>query len=986
MSGSDRKKQIGRLMKKYKAVRYLVMAGLFVTIFCRVLKKTIIKTIKRRTEQIGAGRMFCRITAVLLVCSLCVGLIFWQSSTGIKNRRSSEQSSEVFTAHEESTFQKSTVKTAVLEAEQEQPGNTQKAEIGNAETNNAETRKTLAAGNTEPDGIPLTGPGGESVSYKTLSFAGQQKAQVVYDLDQVGKPAFPDVSGNEQPVESRLGDSLSIKPGQQDLLTETGDGQRINPDYEESLWGEFQVKNISQDTMNEISVSGNDVRSYSWLTSTDTASKPAAVLTDVSQNVSVQKNDVSSDNTQKDSEKDQDQSSQQTKSGTESVLHGISLKPGEELVIDLKMPDHTGNDGFSKGILTISAKGYQDDTVMYGLNTALAKNRNAAYESAVQDGDKLKEELIQKENTAAETTETEAESNSEVSSESSDESQSQTGSSGNTEESVDTQTGTIDKTDTASQSEQESKQSSDIGSDASTGTITKEINDLNVQTANKTAAVLLVKADDSQAGSSDQGADTPTNAGASSAGTINQGSSGTDVQQSASSGSETQQSASSVLTWKAETSASSESSIAGKQTIGSEVIGSETSSTETIGSETAETETLSADEKMKEIEKQVGEKQAEDLTDFLKDQKPQVETVFWKNISKADQTFLMKEDSGAVICFYDPNSQLEDKSSDMTLLSGFKGEESTDGCLIQNGIGTVVNLKEGEGEYHIILKSQKDGSILNDLQITGLSDRTAPEISRSDTGKVMPIPYQFRFDVKDAGGIQDVKVLINGVPYPLDEKAAVINQSQICGQMAATESHFEIPFEEQGEYHVQIEAKDLSGNVTDKEMTLKVLPGDLYSVIIPTEFPLHMDLKKLVREYQVESDDLVIKNRSYRDVEVNLRHLNISVNTDNAGEQEKSAELNLSLYIGSKVIDLGTYSPGSYNNIKSFHLDGISRENESSDVLEQAILKITGSVSDHSEDLWRNGDLKVSAKIDFTGEDISGNDVSGNTAPTEGEP
>jgi len=322
----------------------------------------------------------------------------------------------------------------------------------------------------------------------------------------------------------------------------------------------------------------------------------------------------------------------------------------------------------------------------------------------------------------------------------------------------------------------------------------------------------------------------------------------------------------------------------------------------------------------------------------------------------------------------------------MTLLSGFKGEESTDGCLIQNGIGTVVNLKEGEGEYHIILKSQKDGSILNDLQITGLSDRTAPEISRSDTGKVMPIPYQFRFDVKDAGGIQDVKVLINGVPYPLDEKAAVINQSQICGQMAATESHFEIPFEEQGEYHVQIEAKDLSGNVTDKEMTLKVLPGDLYSVIIPTEFPLHMDLKKLVREYQVESDDLVIKNRSYRDVEVNLRHLNISVNTDNAGEQEKSAELNLSLYIGSKVIDLGTYSPGSYNNIKSFHLDGISRENESSDVLEQAILKITGSVSDHSEDLWRNGDLKVSAKIDFTGEDISGNDVSGNTAPTEGEP
>jgi hypothetical protein len=240
-----------------------------------------------------------------------------------------------------------------------------------------------------------------------------------------------------------------------------------------------------------------------------------------------------------------------------------------------------------------------------------------------------------------------------------------------------------------------------------------------------------------------------------------------------------------------------------------------------------------------------------------------------------------------------------------------------------------------------------------------LVDSTAPEIQISDS-ELCTAPYTLWVDVADSGhiisGIDNVECLINGTPYDIEE---FVNREdvQLADDLEVPSSmEFSIPFEQEGEYTVEIRVTDNAGNVTTTEKTIDVTQPDLVAVYMPKEFTIHIDPQQLLGKEQIFSDDITLENVSNVDVAVQIEEIQVTVNDEVSDTGVvKDCDLYLVAPDTGEKIEL---KKGSNKNVYTYCLPVEAQGDITS-------LYFVGDTTEGSDAMWRSSDISINVKLSF---------------------
>lgn len=255
--------------------------------------------------------------------------------------------------------------------------------------------------------------------------------------------------------------------------------------------------------------------------------------------------------------------------------------------------------------------------------------------------------------------------------------------------------------------------------------------------------------------------------------------------------------------------------------------------------------------------------------------------------------------------------------------------------------------------------ADKAGNTSSVLSQYILLDRAIPTIEFSQDN-ICSTPYTLWIDVADNGsivsGLEDVVCTVNGEPVEianLEPKGAVTLDD---GLEVSQRVGFSIPFEEEGDFTIQVRATDYAGNTSVEERNITVTKPEFVSVFMPDTFTIHIDPQRLLEQEQIFSDNIELVNVSEFDVKVTVDSIELYVNDEVSPEGiEKDCEIYFVTPDTGEKIKL---EKGENKDVYSYCLP----ENATGDI---ANLYFVGSTTEGSDKMWQSSDISIVVNLSF---------------------
>lgn len=242
-----------------------------------------------------------------------------------------------------------------------------------------------------------------------------------------------------------------------------------------------------------------------------------------------------------------------------------------------------------------------------------------------------------------------------------------------------------------------------------------------------------------------------------------------------------------------------------------------------------------------------------------------------------------------------------------------------------------------------------------------LVDASAPDVSIVET-ELTDGGRRVEAVLKDEGaaatGIAQVRCLINGEDAAAEYEVTGISEN-CYGQAVISEASYLLPLEESGCYSVQLEVRDHAGNVSSyaQEIEIPEKRGPI-SVTTPSRVTLTVD--PWTDGGRIFSDNFTIENRSGYDIIATLRGAKVTVNRENADGDP--AQKDCSLYLSCDLWGDIYLPEGESDELLSVRIPAKKEDGKTNGSLS---LQVHGSLSEGSERLWKDEDIKLGLYFDY---------------------
>lgn len=186
-----------------------------------------------------------------------------------------------------------------------------------------------------------------------------------------------------------------------------------------------------------------------------------------------------------------------------------------------------------------------------------------------------------------------------------------------------------------------------------------------------------------------------------------------------------------------------------------------------------------------------------------------------------------------------------------------------------------------------------------------------------------------------------------------------------------------IPLEDFDSHILAISVKDNAGNTTEKEFNVQADSNNIISVIIPTNFNINMYKDINGQGGFIESNDLILCNKSNFPIEVFIKKVTVIINNDTESGMEKACSVGMGILKADQNNMQFELNEAVTENIATFELDSMSADTDINNLMGEAskgkrtekvttgdcaILRFDGTINNAD---WQNGDLKISVVFDF---------------------
>lgn len=279
---------------------------------------------------------------------------------------------------------------------------------------------------------------------------------------------------------------------------------------------------------------------------------------------------------------------------------------------------------------------------------------------------------------------------------------------------------------------------------------------------------------------------------------------------------------------------------------------------------------------------------------------------------------------------------------------------------ITDGLADVKLVFPKEFYGSILAKCEdEEGASSQVLSRVVLIDPTPPDITFTKDS-VCTAPYSLWMEVQEQGhilsGIKQITCKVNGEDYKIENR--MVQEHTMLNEELSVPAKVAVPvmLSEAGQYTVEITAEDYAGNVTVQSKEITVTEPELVSVYMPEQFTVHIDSRRLAGKEQIFSDDITLTNTSAFDVRVKIDEIALMIRD---GNRESDIQKNCQIYLIAP--DTGQKIPlekGTNTEVYAYRLP----PGDSGDV---ANLRLTGSLTEGSEELWQDSDIMVTIKLSF---------------------
>ena len=274
-----------------------------------------------------------------------------------------------------------------------------------------------------------------------------------------------------------------------------------------------------------------------------------------------------------------------------------------------------------------------------------------------------------------------------------------------------------------------------------------------------------------------------------------------------------------------------------------------------------------------------------------------------------------------------------------------------------------------------------DKKASEEVNSTYYQDQQKPEISyeriEKEDGQYAHITVSDPGD--NASGIKDCQITVDGENRSLSETAVLMSLLP-DGQETVVKLEYEIPLDGDILHEIQVQVTDNAGNVASELISMKAV-NDVIEVIIPASFNITI-WPYGEKDRQIYSDDIVICNQSNFPVDISITDVSLTVEHSLPDDFQDidgiSKDCNVSLQLcqmNLEPINL-LLNEGNNGNIASFSLSAKQEGTDPQQLLQTqpvdtitnpdfAVFRLFGNVSEGSESVWQNGDLKVRLTFEF---------------------
>lgn len=244
-------------------------------------------------------------------------------------------------------------------------------------------------------------------------------------------------------------------------------------------------------------------------------------------------------------------------------------------------------------------------------------------------------------------------------------------------------------------------------------------------------------------------------------------------------------------------------------------------------------------------------------------------------------------------------------------------------------------------------------------------------------------------------GISEVYVMIDGV---LVDEAKISSQQTreiACGSEVVSSIMKEIKLKS-GTHEVEVAIMDAVGNGNVVAQRVYAMPNGVISVMVPTEF--HMSMLSTAEGNVIRGDNIVVFNNGNVPIEVSIASVDVSVNkqkredavvkqtvangkTLDLNSIEKTCDLKMDISMYQKEVETHCTPEGISEELSTFVLqpnrnqidvtevrnkvESARQEFVYSEADNYAVIRFRGTYAKGTENLWKNGDLKVNVVYAF---------------------
>lgn len=298
--------------------------------------------------------------------------------------------------------------------------------------------------------------------------------------------------------------------------------------------------------------------------------------------------------------------------------------------------------------------------------------------------------------------------------------------------------------------------------------------------------------------------------------------------------------------------------------------------------------------------------------------------------------------------------------------------------------GVQFGYKNDDGTFVVVAKEYimaEQGKPEVEIEISK-SDSSLLQVKAEDGGEII-------------SGISEVYVMIDGVLVDEAKTSSQQTREIACGSEVVSSIMKEIKLKS-GTHEVEVAIMDAVGNGNVVAQRVYAMPNGVISVMVPTEF--HMSMLSTAEGNVIRGDNIVVFNNGNVPIEVSIASVDVSVNkqkredavvkqtvangkTLDLNSIEKTCDLKMDISMYQKEVETHCTPEGISEELSTFVLqpnrnqidvtevrnkvESARQEFVYSEADNYAVIRFRGTYAKGTENLWKNGDLKVNVVYAF---------------------